>query len=258
MSLHVKNISGGYGKKIVCNNISFSMKKGDVTCIVGPNGAGKTTLIKLILGLLKNSSGDILLEDDSIVKYEEREKAKIIAYVPQHHTMQFSLTAFEMVLMGRTSYIPALSFPKKNDELLANEALKKLHIDHLANASYDTLSGGQKQMVLIARALCQSPRILVMDEPTSNLDYYNQTLVINTIKKLATNGLSILITSHNLSQPFLYANNTLILQKGKAFAFGKTQEVLTPQNLTSVYELPMDVITAQDSNGNSRYFCVPL
>ncbi len=258
MSLHVKSLSGGYGKRTICRDISFEMQAKEVVCIVGPNGSGKTTLIKLILGLLHKTEGDIQLNKESINTFNTTEMAKHFAYVPQQHTVQFSLTVFEMVLMGRTNYIQGFSQPKVEDEKQAYDALKELHISHLKNQFYNTLSSGQKQMVLIARALCQKANILVMDEPTSNLDYYNQSLVIHTIQQLSKKGYSILITSHNLSQPFLYAHKTLILKKGTAFAFGNIKDVITNSNLTNAYELEMEVVSTKDSKGKERFFCVPV
>ncbi len=258
MSMVVKNITGGYGKSIVCNNISFQLQKGDVVCVVGPNGSGKTTLIKLILTLLKKSSGEVLINNQAIDTYSTKNLAKTIAYVPQQHSVQFSLSVLDIVIMGRTSYIPTFSLPKSEDEKKAFEALEKLGIQDLAHAQYNELSGGQKQMVLIARAICQEPQILVMDEPTSSLDYYNQTRVITTIQTLSKNDFSILVTSHNLSQPFQYANKVLMLKKGSAFAFGKTEDIITKHNLSEVYELEMDVVSAIDSKGTKRTFCIPL
>ncbi len=258
MSIQVKTLSGGYGDTLVCSNISFSIEKGEVLSIVGPNGSGKTTLIKLILGLLKKNSGEIVINNQSVVKYSTKELAKHLAYVPQQHTVPFSLTVFEMVIMGRTSFIPLFSKPSKKDEQIVFETLEKLGIRHIAHESYDTLSGGQKQMVLIARSLCQQPDILIMDEPTSNLDFHNQTRVIQTIKNLANQGFSVIVTSHNLNQPFQYAHKTLIIKDGKTFAFGKTHSVITKENLSSVYELEMDVIVAKDSKGSNRSFCIPV
>ncbi len=256
--LEVQSLSGGYGKKVICKDVSFSLAYGETLCIVGPNGSGKTTLIKLVLNLLKKISGDIQVDSTSLSKYTTKDCAKVLAYVPQQHTISFSLTVFEMVLMGRTSYVPSFSVPSKFDEEYVHTILDKLSIQHLAYENYDTLSGGQKQMVLIARALCQESKILIMDEPTSSLDYYNQSIVIKTIQDLSRQGYSIIVTSHNLSQPFLYAHNSLVLKKGTVHAFGKTENVLTKEILTQVYELDMDVIHTTDSNGNKRTFCIPL
>ncbi len=256
--LEVQSLSGGYGKKIICKDVSFTLKYGETLCIVGPNGSGKTTLIKLVLNLLKKTNGDIQVDAKSIATYSTNECAKILAYVPQQHSIAFSLTVFEMVLMGRTSYVPNFSIPSKLDEEYVLTILEQLSLQHLAYENYDTLSGGQKQMVLIARALCQESKILIMDEPTASLDYYNQSIVIKTIQELSKQGYSIIVTSHNLSQPFLYAHNSLVLKKGEVYAFGNTQDVLTKEILTNVYELNMDVIHTTDSNGNKRTFCIPL
>ncbi len=257
MILQVKNLSGGYGKKIICKNISFNIEKKDVVCIVGPNGSGKTTLIKLILSLLKKTNGNVYVNNQETSQLTSRERAKIIAYVPQQHSLQFSLSVFDVVLMGRTSHIPGFASPSQEDENFVKKCLEELKLQHLASELYDTLSSGQKQMVLIARALCQKPQILIMDEPTANLDYYNQSIVIKTIQSLSKQGYSILITSHDLNQPFLYANKVAMLKKGLLHIFDTTEKALTKENLEAVYELSMDVISAKDRNGLIRKICVP-
>ncbi len=258
MNVQIQNISGGYGKKMICKNISFAINKGEVVCVVGPNGSGKTTLIKLILGLIKKANGEVVINNRALDTYSVRDAAKLIAYVPQQHSLQFSLSVFDVVLMGRTSYIPSFSFPSYNDEAYALTILETLQLSSIASMPFNTLSGGQKQMVLIARALCQNPQILVMDEPTSSLDYYNQSLVIKTIQNLSKQGFSILVTSHNLSQPFLYAHQALLLKEGSSYAFGKIRDVITKESLTQIFGIDMDVLSTNDSNGLTRTFCVPL
>ncbi len=258
MSLHVKNIHGGYGKSIICKHISFEIQDGEVLCIVGPNGSGKTTLIKLILGLLEKKEGTIAIDSLPLENYSLSSFAKCIAYVPQQQSVTFSLTVFDMVLMGRTSYLSSFSLPKKEDEDIALHALKQLGLQHLKDEYYDSLSTGQKQMILIARSLCQMPRILIMDEPTSNLDYQNQSRIIHAIQSLSRQGFSIIVTSHNLNQPFLYAHKVLMLKNGETYAMGETSSVLTKQNLSNVYDLEMDIIKAKDSKGQTRTFCIPV
>lgn len=253
--LQVKNISGGYGKKIICKNISFSISNGETLCVIGPNGSGKSTLIKLILGLLKNENGEILLENKNIAKLKPKEIAKIMAYVPQQYDTSIPMRVIDMVILGRASYINHFSMPTKEDEKIAFESLKMLDIDNLADKHYDTLSGGYKQLVLIARALCQKPKILIMDEPTASLDYANQQIVLKTIKKLAEKKYAIIFSSHNIDQAFACANSVLLLKNGELLGFGNPVEIITQKNLENAYNIPIEVIQTTDSHFNKRIFC---
>ncbi len=256
MKLRIDTLSGGYDKKEVCKSISFTLDNGEVLALVGANGSGKTSLIKLILGIIKKTSGTIYINGRENTSYSKQEISTLLAYIPQQNTISFPITVLDMVLMGRSAHIKGFSMPSEKDIVYAQNTLKKLHMEHLENEYYDSLSSGWKQMVLIARALCQNAQILLMDEPTASLDYYNQHLVISTIKELSEQGYSILVSSHDLNHPFIYADKSLILKHGKAIAFGKTAEILTSINLSAAYGLPIELVTTRDSTNTLRTICV--
>ena len=160
--------------------------------------------------------------------------------------------------MGRASHFSMVSQPKKEDKQEAFKALEKMKISHLANKNYTALSGGQRQLVIIARALCQQPEILVMDEPGASLDYANQQRLMQVISDLAMQGYGVIMSTHSPEHPFTVAHNTLLLDKGYVAAFGKPEEVITPQVLLDVYGIEMDIVTVQDRNNNKRTLCLPV
>lgn len=258
MTFEIKNLSGGYYKKNICSNISCSLEKGDVLCVLGPNGCGKSTFFKLILGLLKTTSGDIFYENKSIFNLNERKLAKIIAYIPQEHTPTFNFTVLEIVLFGRTSYYKNFGGPTKIDVDIARQSLEKLNILHLQNVFYTTLSGGQRQLILIARALCQEAKILILDEPTANLDYKNSQIVMKIILKLSKMGYIIILSTHSPEQPFLCANKVLLMNNGEIFDYGDPFDVLNSKNLKEIYEIDIDIVETNDRYGNLRTLCFPV
>lgn len=258
MSFQVKNLYGGYGKTDVCKNISFKIENAEILCVLGPNGSGKSTLFKLILGFLKHKKGDILFDDKSLSELSPKELAKEIAYIPQQHSPEFSFTALEIVLMGRTSYIKNFSMPSDDDINEAKLALKKLDILDLAHKDYTLLSGGQRQMVLIARAICQKAKILIMDEPCANLDYANEQKVMSIIRNLANEGYIVILSTHSPEQPFSCASKVLLMKEGEVFSFGNPEDVLTSKNLHEVYGIKMEILHACDSQGKKRSICVPM
>lgn len=237
MSLTVKNISGGYGKNIVCKNISFSIQEGEILCVLGPNGCGKSTLFKIIIGFLKKTSGELLFFDEPIHDLESKKRAKIISYIPQQHVPQFSLSVFDMVLMGRTAHVSPFSVPKQEDSEHVLKALETMNISSLKNKNYSQLSGGQRQSVLIARAICQGSKILIMDEPTSNLDYYNRNIVMKTIKNLAQNNFSVLLSTHSPEIPRAISDKILLMKQGSVMALGNVAETLTEKNIRELYSI---------------------
>ncbi|MBR1610972.1 MAG: ABC transporter ATP-binding protein, partial [Methanobrevibacter sp.] len=166
----VRNISFSYDDEEIFSGISFSIDKGDVLCILGPNGTGKTTLIKCLNGLHDISSGEILINGKNIKKLSFREISTHIGYIPQSHVPSFPFKVIDVVVMGRAPYLNLTDSPKKEDMDIAVNALKTLGIEHLRNKEYTNLSGGERQLVFLARILCQQPDILILDEPTSHLD----------------------------------------------------------------------------------------
>ncbi len=216
--LEVDNISCGYGKREVIHGVSFGLQAGNVLCLLGANGSGKTTLFKAILGLLPVTSGRIRFEKNDVAGWARRKVAQTFAYVPQAHTRPFAFTVRDVVLMARSPHLELFSLPGRRDREIAEEALDSLNIVHLADARYTELSGGERQLVLIARALAQQAQIVVMDEPASNLDFGNQISVLNQIKKLAAGGLTLLITTHSPNHAFECASQVAVLKAGRLLA----------------------------------------
>lgn len=254
MQLEVKNVSCGYPSRTVLQDISLSMTAGEALCLLGPNGVGKTTLFKTMLGFIKVHAGQILLNGEDISKWSRRQFAQKVGYIPQEHNPPFPYKVIDVVVMGRTAHMRAFAAPGPRDLAIAEEALRILDSDYLQERVYTEISGGERQLVLIARALAQQPEILVMDEPTSNLDFGNQVRVLKHIKKLVQKGnLGVIMTTHNPNHAFLFASKVAALGKNNMFVFGTPEEVLTEQNLKTLYGVDVKII----GEGN-RKVCMPL
>ena len=258
MGLVLSNLSGGYGRGDICKGVTCQVDAGEILCVLGPNGCGKSTLFKLILGFLEKSGGDVFLDSQASSKLSAKEQAKYIAYIPQQHFPQFSYTVLEVVLMGRTSHIPLFGTPKQKDIQAAEQALKRLAIHHLKDHNYANLSGGQRQLVLLSRAICQDAKILVMDEPSASLDYANGQMVMGEIASLAADGYTIVLSTHSPDQPFYCDCSVLLMKDGVVVDTGPAREVMTSKNLKKVYGIDMDILTAADRNGKNRSYCVAM
>lgn len=258
MFITIKDLCGGYGQGDICKGISCTIEQGEVVSVLGPNGCGKTTLFRLILGSLTPTKGDILIDGTSALALSKTQLAKLIAYIPQHHTPIFSYTVLEIVIMGRASHFSAFERPREIDRRQAFAALELLQIAHLANQKYTALSGGQRQLVLIARAICQDAKLFVMDEPGSSLDYANHQLLMETIVRLARQGYAIILSTHSPEHPFSVAHKVLLLKDGQNQAFGIPEQVITSQVLEQVYGIEMDVVSVTDRYGKKRTLCIPV
>lgn len=258
MILNIKNLSCGYGAKTIVSGISLTVKSGEVLCILGPNGAGKTTLFKAILRFLKLKSGEIRIDNENISNWNRKKLAKAIGYVPQAHTTPFPFTVRDVVVMGRTAHIGTMGSPSRKDIEISENNIEMLGISYLKDKIYTEISGGERQMVLIARALTQEPDILIMDEPTSNLDFGNQIRVLRQISKLAKKGLTIIMTSHFPDHAFLCSTQVALLQKGNKFSVGNADDIVTEKNLKEAYGVNVKIITASLCNGYEIKTCLPL
>ena len=250
----VKNISFSYDDEEIFSDISFSIERGDVLCILGPNGTGKTTLIKCLNGLNETSSGEILINGENIKKLSFREISTHIGYIPQSHVPSFPFKVLDVVVMGRAPYLNLTDSPKKEDIEIAKNALKTLGIEYLQDKEYTNLSGGERQLVFLARVLCQQPDILILDEPTSHLDFGNQIKLLEIIDNLAKSGLSIIMSSHFPDHAFLSSNKVAIMKDRKFIDFGTPEDVVTEKNLRNAYSIDVKLIELD----NKRKVCVPL
>ncbi|MCI8505969.1 MAG: ABC transporter ATP-binding protein [Lachnospiraceae bacterium] len=258
MLLEIKNLWGGYGSRDVVKGITCQADAGEVLCVLGPNGCGKTTLFRLLLGMISQSKGEIYLDGKAAGGLPPRKRARLAAYIPQNHTPVFAYTVLELVVMGRASHFSAVGAPRKKDRELAMEALEKLGAAHLADKPYSSLSGGQRQLALIARAICQSAKILIMDEPAANLDYANRQLLMDVALELAGKDYCIVMSTHSPENPFSVGHKVLMMKEGRLAAFGVPEEVITPKSLEDIYGIPMDVVSVKDRCGTKRTICLPV
>ena len=250
----VKDISFSYNDDEIFSDISFSIDKGDVLCILGPNGTGKTTLIKCLNGLHDISSGEILINGKNIKKLSFKEISKHVGYIPQSHVPSFPFKVLDVVLMGRAPYLNLTDSPKDEDVKIALDSLKILGIEYLKDKEYTNLSGGERQLVFLARVLCQKPDILILDEPTSHLDFGNQIKLLEIIDNLAKSGLSIIMSSHFPDHAFLSSTKVAIMKNKKFIDFGSPNNVVTEENLKKAYSIDVKLIELDDN----RKVCVPM
>ncbi len=258
-SLSLHNITYRYSKKTpeILHGISFAAKKGDMIAVLGPNGVGKSTMFKCLLGFFKSYGGSIMLGSKNINTLSRKEIAKRIAYIPQSAYPTFNYEVLDVVLMGVTSQLSLLAAPKQEHIEKAYDALKNLGIEHLAQAGYGKISGGERQLALIARALVQNAKILIMDEPTANLDYGNQFRVLCRVTELARNGYIILISTHNPDHAFLYANRVIMMYDGSVIADGSPNTVLDAALIKRVYNVDVNIETFLDELGTHK-LCIPI
>ena len=250
----VRNISFSYDDVEIFSDISFSIDRGDVLCILGPNGTGKTTLIKCLNGLHNIDSGEILINGENINSLSFSQISKHIGYIPQSHVPSFPFKVFDVVLMGRAPYLNLTDMPKEKDIKIAEDALKTLGIEYLKDKEYTNLSGGERQMVFLARVLCQQPDILILDEPTSHLDFGNQIRLLEIIDNLSDSGLSIIMSSHFPDHAFLSSNKVAIMKDKKFIDFGTPDVVVTEENLKKAYSIDVKLMELDDD----RKVCIPL
>jgi ABC-type cobalamin/Fe3+-siderophores transport system ATPase subunit len=256
MKLKVENLVFGYRGHRVGEDVNFTLDAGEVLCLLGPNGVGKTTLFKTILGLIAPLGGAIVADGDAN-RWSPQNLARLFGYVPQAQLGFFPFTVREVVLMGRTARIGLFNTPSSRDTELAEGLLRLLGIEHLADRPYTEVSGGERQLALIARALAQEPQVLVMDEPTASLDFGNQVRVLSEIKALAGQGIAVILSTHDPDQAFLCAQRVAILHRGRLAYSGPPQEVITPAVLRAVYGVEVEIVRIESGAGEKHLICLP-
>ncbi|AET69353.1 ABC-type cobalamin/Fe3+-siderophore transport system, ATPase component [Desulfosporosinus orientis DSM 765] len=254
MSIEVADLSFSYGDRLILDGISFVAKDKELLSILGPNGTGKSTLFLCILGLLSKYKGKALLNGRDIRDLGIREIAKVIAYIPQSHYPSFNYTVFDMVLMGTTVQLSPLSSPGAKQRKLAESALERLGISHLKERGYTQISGGERQLVLMARALVQEAHILILDEPTANLDFGNQIRVLNQIRSLTKEGYTIIQSTHNPDQTFLFSDRVMAMKDGKVLALGTPCQVFSQELIQQLYGIDVEL---QSLYGDKARVCIP-
>jgi len=242
MKLSIEHLSFSYGDHAVLQDVSFSLNKGDFLSVLGPNGTGKSTLFRCILGMLPISQGQIRLNGEDICSFSQRELAKRIAYVPQLHRPVYGYTVLDTVLMGTARQLGPFEQPGEKQKKCAMDALERLNAAHMADKSFSLLSGGEQQLVLLARAIAQQAEILLMDEPTSALDFGNQQRILKQIQMLTLEGYAVMMSTHHPQHAMQFSNRLLALSQGRAAAFDDTHKALTPKLLHTLYGVDASII----------------
>lgn len=238
--LTVNGLTAGYGSHTILDEINATVKPGELVALLGPNGAGKSTLIKSICGILPIKAGTVFVDGMNLLKMEPTERARMVSVIPQARNLPPAFTVREVVLMGRTAYVGWLGKVSLQDELIVNQAMQRTNLMGLADRRMDELSGGEQQRVLVARAIAQQPRVLLLDEPTTHLDIQYQMNLLELVATLAhQDRLAILMAIHDLNLAAYYADRVILLVKGKIVASGTPSEVLTPEVLSAAYQVPL-------------------
>jgi iron complex transport system ATP-binding protein len=242
-----------YGGDDILSGVSLEFGSGKLTGLLGPNGSGKTTLFKCCLGLLKARQGSIELEGRALSSFSPKELARRVAYVPQEHRPPFSFTVREIVEMGRTPHRRAMPVLSKGDKNAVSLALERLGLASLADRDYSHLSGGQRQLVLVARALAQEAGLLFLDEPTSSLDFSNQAIVWEAVRSLARDGIGAVICCHDPNQIVWYCHEMAAIRHGRILAAGPAEETVTRELMEELYQRPVKAARLED-----RTFIYPV
>ncbi len=251
--IRAEGITFGYSRSPVLLNVSLSVRKGEIVSLLGPNGSGKSTLLKVLLGIYRPGSGSVLFEGKSISRIAPKELAKRIAYVPQTHRMAFAYQVLDVVLMGRTPHKPFFYRYSREDRNIALQALERLSILHLKDKSYTEISGGERQLTLIARALAQGADTLVMDEPANGLDFGNQVKLLDQITHLAKDGFTFIKSTHFPDHAMWIADRVVMLQKGSVVADGRPNDVMDDESICRLYNTEVCMVRV---NGTLRT-CMP-
>lgn len=242
--LNASHVCYAYKGHSVLRGVSLSVKQGELVSLLGKNGAGKTTLLKLMQGFLTPSTGQLLLNDMPLESFSRRELATHIAYVPQSHIPPFPYLVEEVVMLGRIPHSGIFRSPTKEDKEAAASAIAQLRINHLSRRAYTELSGGERQLVLIARALAQGARIFIMDEPITGLDYGNQFRLLDTLQELVASGFGILMTTHHPEHALRASTHVALLVDGKIEQAGVPASVITPSTIKGLYDISVEAVHA--------------
>lgn len=254
--IKVKNLQFGYGKSIIIKDINLEVKPGSFLSIVGPNGSGKSTLLKNISKSVLPQKGVIELDALNLLSLKSRQIAQKMAVVPQDTTIEFSFSVYETVLMGRTPFLNRFESEGPRDFALARWAMELTNIWHLRDRFVTEISGGERQRVIVARALAQEPKIILLDEPTAHLDIQHQVELLELLQSLnRTSGLTVVTVLHDLNLAAQFSENIVLMKEGEIFAEGKPHQVLTPANIRKVYSMEVAIT---DNPLTGRFNVIPL
>jgi iron complex transport system ATP-binding protein len=248
-----------YARHMVFQGLDLDLFEGDVTCLLGPNGCGKTTLLRCLNTILGLREGELWLNGQRADTLSETERARMMGFVFQEHTIRFSYSVLDIVLMGRAPHLGFLAAPSKRDREIAERALETIGVAHLRDKRYTEISGGERQLALIARALAQEPQILLLDEPTSHLDFGNQMLILETINRLVREEhIAVMMATHFPNHALLTSTKVLLMKDGGFIAEGSPQEVITGSHLKALYGVDVEVVAVGNGKGERDRVIVPL
>ncbi len=242
--IQVSGLSFSYGLDFCLKDVSLEVERGEVVALLGPNGSGKTTLLKCINALLPVKAGKIRIDGIDVSTAGRADLARLVGYVPQSHDPPFPYTVFDVVVMGRTSHLGIFQQPSGSDYALAENALGVVGLSAFRDRPYTQISGGERQLALIARALVQEPKVLLLDEPTAHLDFRNQLAVLKMVRRIsAEKGIGVVMSLHDPNHALLFADTIALMSGGRIVSFGSAGEVVTEENIESVYGVEVESIS---------------
>lgn len=234
--IEIKDYSFSYNKNSILKSINLKIEDSKLTALMGVNGSGKTTLLKNILGSLKSNVGEITIDGKNINDFSFSNRSKLFSYIPQSIEGIFNFYAIDVVLFGLAGELSPIKVPGKKEIKKAERVFNKLGIEYLKHQKLHEMSGGERQMVLIARSLIRETPYLIMDEPTSSLDYRNQINVMEIAKKISSEGTTVIISTHNPSFALFYSDNAVLLKSGEVYRSGKSKDVIDEDNLSYIFD----------------------
>lgn len=258
MKLEVRDVQCGWEpNKPIQRFVSFTVEAGEICCVLGPNGCGKSTLFKTVLGIIPRQAGTVSFDGEDVLRWSPKKLAATMAYVSQGHHPPFPYKVRDVVLLGRTGKV-GYGQPTASDYQIVDNALNDMGVYHLRDQPYTDISGGELQLVMIARALAQQPQMLILDEPTAALDYGNAVRVIAKVRELAKRGYGVVMTTHSPDHAFMCNSNVVLLQKDEPMKFGRAVDVITERNMREAYGVGVKIVEFVTSEGEIMRMCAPV